>query len=372
MSVLAEEKPLNLRASDEQTAEARAIVYSSVEINNRVGSENKGSPMTQGGSTGDVGTNGSLDEEVERAPARIAMVTQRSRKKTKAGRYTSDITYEEMEKYFHLPGEKAAKELGVGLTILKRLCRKFGLARWPYKKPTKKAVEMERMRLLQEYSDMVDGVHGPAWMNPGGMHHVQGPVYGTQGTWQPNVFPHAAPPVHAPSFGYLHEPRIFQPVPNRASSDNRRWNLVLERLGILPDEKSYFDSVSQGQPCRGFIPLKTESSLRKPIQEKYFDMAARNNDPQYSQDKDENTINPLSPHAQIDAILNARAAANSGFKRSSPIKERATAQKPSEQISHQQLEEKIRMVAQDPALCDTIKHLLEALYAQAKNESQAN
>lgn len=54
-----------------------------------------------------------------------------------AGRYTSDITYEELTKYFHLPTDKACKKLGVGLTILKRLCRRFGLARWPYKRPRK-------------------------------------------------------------------------------------------------------------------------------------------------------------------------------------------------------------------------------------------
>ena len=38
----------------------------------------------------------------------------RSRKKTKAGRYTSDITYDELCQYFHLPGEQAAAKLGVG------------------------------------------------------------------------------------------------------------------------------------------------------------------------------------------------------------------------------------------------------------------
>ena len=114
MSVLAEEKPLTLSAGDGKTAEASDIVYNGVEIKNGEVSENGGSPMTQGGSTGD-GTNGSSVDKVERAPEkRGAVLTHRSRKKTKAGRYTSDITYEEMEKYFHLPGEKAAKELGVG------------------------------------------------------------------------------------------------------------------------------------------------------------------------------------------------------------------------------------------------------------------
>eukprot|EP00887_Chlorella_sp_A99_P005847 scaffold1.g5847.t1 len=68
-----------------------------------------------------------------------APLRARSRKKTKAGRYTSDITLEELSQYFHMSTEKACQHLGVGLTILKRLCRKFGLARWPYRKLSKAA-----------------------------------------------------------------------------------------------------------------------------------------------------------------------------------------------------------------------------------------
>jgi hypothetical protein len=33
-----------------------------------------------------------------------------------------------------MPSEEAARKLGVGLTVLKRICRKFGVPRWPYRK----------------------------------------------------------------------------------------------------------------------------------------------------------------------------------------------------------------------------------------------
>lgn len=55
-------------------------------------------------------------------------------KKTKYGRYVQDITKEEIESVFCFPAEVACTKLGICLTILKRLCRKFGIQRWPYRR----------------------------------------------------------------------------------------------------------------------------------------------------------------------------------------------------------------------------------------------
>ncbi|EFN51695.1 expressed protein [Chlorella variabilis] len=44
-----------------------------------------------------------------------------------AGRYSHEITKEEIEQYYHLPCEEASKQLGIGLTILKRICRRLGI-----------------------------------------------------------------------------------------------------------------------------------------------------------------------------------------------------------------------------------------------------
>jgi hypothetical protein len=54
-------------------------------------------------------------------------------KRTKAGVLVRDITLADIEACFTLPTEKACVKLGVGLTILKRLCRKHGIQRWPYR-----------------------------------------------------------------------------------------------------------------------------------------------------------------------------------------------------------------------------------------------
>lgn len=44
------------------------------------------------------------------------------------------LELEEIKKYFDLPITKAAKELKVGLTLLKRRCRELNIMRWPHRK----------------------------------------------------------------------------------------------------------------------------------------------------------------------------------------------------------------------------------------------
>lgn len=41
---------------------------------------------------------------------------------------------EEIRKYFHIPISEAAKEMNVGLTVLKRRCRQLNIMRWPHRK----------------------------------------------------------------------------------------------------------------------------------------------------------------------------------------------------------------------------------------------
>ncbi|KAK6117737.1 hypothetical protein DH2020_048526 [Rehmannia glutinosa] len=51
------------------------------------------------------------------------------------GRYKSSaLQLEEIQKYFDVPITRAAKELNVGLTILKKRCRELNIMRWPHRK----------------------------------------------------------------------------------------------------------------------------------------------------------------------------------------------------------------------------------------------
>ncbi|KAL6597863.1 hypothetical protein ACP70R_046668 [Stipagrostis hirtigluma subsp. patula] len=44
------------------------------------------------------------------------------------------IGFDELRRYFYMPITKAAREMNVGLTVLKKRCRELGVARWPHRK----------------------------------------------------------------------------------------------------------------------------------------------------------------------------------------------------------------------------------------------
>ena len=45
-----------------------------------------------------------------------------------------DITLDELRARFHRPLADVAKEYGVCLTYIKKLCRAYNIGRWPYRK----------------------------------------------------------------------------------------------------------------------------------------------------------------------------------------------------------------------------------------------
>ncbi|KAG9448216.1 hypothetical protein H6P81_014344 [Aristolochia fimbriata] len=49
-------------------------------------------------------------------------------------RSSNALDFEEISKYFYVPITQAAKELKVGLTVLKKRCRELGISRWPHRK----------------------------------------------------------------------------------------------------------------------------------------------------------------------------------------------------------------------------------------------
>ncbi|GJU67031.1 RWP-RK domain-containing protein [Tanacetum coccineum] len=47
---------------------------------------------------------------------------------------TGKLTMKDLTVYFHIPIEAAAKKINFCPTVIKKVCRKHGLSRWPYRK----------------------------------------------------------------------------------------------------------------------------------------------------------------------------------------------------------------------------------------------
>jgi hypothetical protein len=60
---------------------------------------------------------------------------------------TKEFKLEELSKYFHMPEKAVAKELGICLTSLKKLCRSYGITRWPFRKVSAYLISLVAIRV---------------------------------------------------------------------------------------------------------------------------------------------------------------------------------------------------------------------------------
>ncbi|CAN6198224.1 unnamed protein product [Urochloa humidicola] len=62
----------------------------------------------------------------------------------------SALTFELVSQYFYMPIMQAARELNVGLTLLKKRCRELGIPRWPHRKMKSLQSLINNVQVLQE------------------------------------------------------------------------------------------------------------------------------------------------------------------------------------------------------------------------------
>ncbi|CAA2963214.1 Hypothetical predicted protein [Olea europaea subsp. europaea] len=60
------------------------------------------------------------------------------------------LSKEAISKYFYMPITKAARELNVGLTLLKKRCRELGIRRWPHRKLTSLQTLIKNVQELRQ------------------------------------------------------------------------------------------------------------------------------------------------------------------------------------------------------------------------------
>ncbi|XP_011084743.1 protein RKD4 [Sesamum indicum] len=86
----------------------------------------------------------------------------------RSGRHkSSGLKLEEIQKYFDVPITVAARELNVGLTVLKKRCRELNITRWPHRKikslkslihNVKELGLTNEIEMLEEHKRMVEKI----------------------------------------------------------------------------------------------------------------------------------------------------------------------------------------------------------------------
>ncbi|KAL1196533.1 Protein RKD3 [Cardamine amara subsp. amara] len=88
----------------------------------------------------DISRTNSIGDSILQEDHNTLKETTRQKRVTVKQRYREDgvvidtLSREILRKYYYMPITKAAKELNIGLTLLKKRCREVGVHRWPHRK----------------------------------------------------------------------------------------------------------------------------------------------------------------------------------------------------------------------------------------------
>lgn len=115
---------------------------------------------------------------------------------------TADFEIAELQQYYHLPLREAAKRLGSCEAVIKRVCRRRQIQRWPYRQVSSKLIKIQHLckymvhvrdeeqaariqqkikQLTQEYLELVGG-HVPSELQ---LSHVDASMMPTPAAVQP-------------------------------------------------------------------------------------------------------------------------------------------------------------------------------------------
>lgn len=83
----------------------------------------------------DGGREGLLDNMIM-GNGSSGLSAERNGKESETRASIKMLSREAISEYFYMPITQAAKELNIGLTLLKKRCREVGIRRWPHRKLT--------------------------------------------------------------------------------------------------------------------------------------------------------------------------------------------------------------------------------------------
>lgn len=89
---------------------------------------------TEFGTIGHYGNFGSDSSEFSMVVDQKPLSKSEEGKRTSGRKKSAALELDEIQKHFNVPITKAAKEMEVGLTVLKKRCRELNIMRWPHRK----------------------------------------------------------------------------------------------------------------------------------------------------------------------------------------------------------------------------------------------
>ncbi|KAL9657558.1 hypothetical protein ABK040_000985 [Willaertia magna] len=103
-----------------------------------------------------MSTNGSIDHCFEEQPStkrrKVKNTTVCSCKCLERSRQVMEsVTLEELQQLFDIKLEDACDTIGISTTSMKKLCRKFGIPRWPYRKL--QSLQLKKERVVKEMNE---------------------------------------------------------------------------------------------------------------------------------------------------------------------------------------------------------------------------
>ncbi|KAK8950172.1 Protein RKD3 [Platanthera guangdongensis] len=125
---------------EEQAARSSASAIALARRLREIHSVGDGTEEAEDCSTG-VGVFRSQHHRLGEIAMRVSAVQLRER--------TGKLHIKDLSDYFHLPISKAAKELRICSTALKKICRKHGIPRWPHRKI--KSIDGRISNLLRDF-----------------------------------------------------------------------------------------------------------------------------------------------------------------------------------------------------------------------------
>lgn len=59
------------------------------------------------------------------------------------------MALEELQGYMHLPLTEAARRLSICPSVVKKICRRYGVTRWPYRRVCNTALRLHMLNLFR-------------------------------------------------------------------------------------------------------------------------------------------------------------------------------------------------------------------------------